>query len=58
MRVSSLSASSRLQAPVTERRMTTPEQKKRNLRMALVLASIVAVFFIGFIAKMALLAQH
>jgi hypothetical protein len=36
----------------------TPEQKKRNLRMALVLASIVAVFFVGFIAKMALLAQH
>ena len=33
----------------------TPEQKKGNVRMALVLASIVAVFFIGFIAKMALL---
>jgi F0F1-type ATP synthase membrane subunit c/vacuolar-type H+-ATPase subunit K len=32
-----------------------PEQKKRNVRMALVLVSIVAVFFIGFIAKMALL---
>jgi hypothetical protein len=36
----------------------TPEQKKRNLRMALVLASIALVFFAGFIAKMALLAQH
>jgi F0F1-type ATP synthase membrane subunit c/vacuolar-type H+-ATPase subunit K len=32
-----------------------PEQKKRNVRMALVLVSIVAVLFIGFIAKMALL---
>ncbi len=33
----------------------TPEQKKNNLRMALVLASIAVVFFIGFIVKMALL---
>lgn len=32
-----------------------PEQKKRNLRMALILASIAAVFFIGFILKIALL---
>ena len=35
--------------------MTTPEQKKSNLRMALILASIAAVFFVGFVAKMALL---
>ncbi len=33
----------------------TPEQKKNNRRMALVLASIAAVFFIGFVAKMVLL---
>ncbi|WP_231402432.1 cytochrome oxidase small assembly protein [Caenimonas aquaedulcis] len=33
----------------------TPEQKKANLRMALILASIVAVFFIGFFVKMVLL---
>ena len=33
----------------------TPEQKKSNLRMALILASIAAVLFVGFIAKMALL---
>ena len=32
-----------------------PEQKKSNLRMALILASIAAVFFIGFFVKMALL---
>jgi hypothetical protein len=32
----------------------TPEQKKANLRLALVLASIALVFFIGFIAKGAL----
>ena len=31
----------------------TAEQKKSNLRMALVLASIAAVFFIGIVAKMA-----
>ncbi len=29
----------------------TPEQKKANLRMGLVLASIAAVFFLGFVAK-------
>jgi hypothetical protein len=33
----------------------TPEQKKSNLRMALVLASIAIVFFVGFMVKMALL---
>jgi hypothetical protein len=37
--------------------MKSPEQKKRNLRMALVLASIAAVFFIGFIVKMSLLSH-
>ncbi|WP_372526343.1 cytochrome oxidase small assembly protein [Piscinibacter sp.] len=31
----------------------TPEQKKHNLRLALVLASIAAVLFVGFIAKAA-----
>ncbi|MEP6824186.1 MAG: cytochrome oxidase small assembly protein [Ramlibacter sp.] len=35
----------------------TPEQKKSNLRMALVLASIAAVFFIGFMVKMVLLSR-
>lgn len=30
----------------------TPEQKKNNLRMALVLASIAVVFFFGFFVKM------
>jgi hypothetical protein len=32
--------------------MATEEQKKNNLRTALVLASIAAVFLLGFIAKM------
>ena len=36
----------------------TPEQKKNNLRMALVLASIAAVFFIGFMVKMVLLTSR
>ena len=31
------------------------EQKRKNLRLALILASIAAVFFLGFIAKMTLL---
>ena len=33
----------------------TPEQKKANLRMALILASVALVFFAGFMIKMALL---
>jgi formate hydrogenlyase subunit 3/multisubunit Na+/H+ antiporter MnhD subunit len=32
----------------------TPEKKKQNQRMALILATIALVFFIGFIAKAAL----
>jgi hypothetical protein len=30
----------------------TPEQKKHNLRTALILASVAAVFMLGFVAKM------
>ena len=33
------------------------EQKKNNLRLALILASVAIVFFVGFIAKMALLGR-
>ena len=33
----------------------TPEQKKANLRLALILASVAAVFMLGIVAKMALL---
>ena len=35
----------------------TPEQKKANLRMALILASVVAVFFIGFMVRMTFLGR-
>ncbi|WP_228488343.1 cytochrome oxidase small assembly protein [Caenimonas koreensis] len=35
--------------------MTQEQQKKANARLALILGSIVAVFFFGFIAKMYLL---
>jgi flagellar basal body-associated protein FliL len=31
----------------------TPEQKKSNLRLALILASVAIVFMLGIIAKMA-----
>jgi hypothetical protein len=37
--------------------MTTPEQKKSNLRLALILASVAAVFFVGFLAKMVLMGR-
>jgi hypothetical protein len=36
---------------------TTPEQKKSNLRMALILASVAAVFFIGVFVKIASLSH-
>ena len=32
-----------------------PEQQKNNLRLALILASVAIVFFVGFIAKMVFL---
>lgn len=35
----------------------TPDQKKNNLRLALILASVVAVFFVGFMVKMVLLSH-
>ncbi len=37
--------------------MTTAEQKKSNLRMALVLASVAVTFFVGFMAKMIVLSH-
>jgi len=32
----------------------TPEQKRNNRRLGLILASIAVVFFLGFMARMAL----
>ena len=32
----------------------TPEQKKQNQRLAIILASIAVVLFVGFVAKAAL----
>ena len=34
--------------------MTDDRQRKANVRLALILASIAIVFFVGFIARMAL----
>ena len=34
-----------------------PEQKKSNLRLALILASVAAVFFVGFMVKVVLLSR-
>jgi hypothetical protein len=33
----------------------TPERRKANLRLALILASVALAFALGFVAKMALL---
>jgi len=35
----------------------TPEQKKSNLRTALILASVAVVFFVGFMAKIMFLGK-
>jgi hypothetical protein len=37
--------------------MPDDNRKKANLRLALILASVAAVFFLGFMAKMALLGK-
>ncbi len=37
--------------------MTTPEQKKGNLRLGLILASVALAFFFGFMVKMILLSH-
>ncbi len=37
--------------------MTSPEQKRNNLRLALILASVAFVFFAGFMAKMIFLGR-
>jgi hypothetical protein len=33
----------------------TPEQRKQNLRLGLILASVAVVFFVGFFVKVMLL---
>lgn len=35
--------------------MNTDEQKKNNLRLGLILASVAVVFFLGFVGKMVLI---
>ncbi len=35
----------------------TPEQKKHNTRLGLILVSVAVVFFLGFIGKMVLLGR-
>ena len=48
---------SRPRACWAEAAMTTPEQKKGNLRLGLILASVALAFFFGFMAKMILLSH-
>ncbi len=33
----------------------TPDQKKHNLRLGLIIASVAVVFFLGFVGKIVLL---
>ena len=35
----------------------TPEQKKSNLRMALILASVAVAFFVGFVVNVFVLSR-
>ena len=35
----------------------TPEQRKNNRRLAVILASVAIVFFVGFVAKMILMSR-
>jgi hypothetical protein len=37
--------------------MATPEQKKANVRTALILVSVVLAFLLGFVAKIVLLSN-
>lgn len=37
--------------------MTTEKMKKNNLRLALILASVALVFFVGFMVKMIFLGR-
>jgi hypothetical protein len=37
--------------------MKTEQQKKSNLRLALILATVVGVFFVGFMFRMAFLGR-
>ena len=37
--------------------MTTSEQRKRNVRLGLILGSVALVFFIGFIVRMVVLGR-
>ena len=34
--------------------MNTPEQKRQNLKLALILASVAAIFFVGIMVKLSL----
>jgi hypothetical protein len=37
---------------------TSPEQKKSNVRLGLILASVAVVFFLGFMVKMIVLTSR
>ena len=38
-------------------RQQDPAVRRKNLRLALILASVAAVFFVGFLAKMVMLSH-
>jgi hypothetical protein len=38
--------------------LSSGEERRRNLRLALILASVAAAFFVGFIVKMSMFGHH
>ncbi len=44
-----------MQRAVTTTAMTDEQQRKRNVRLGLILGTVAIVFFVGFIVRMVLL---
>ncbi len=44
-----------MRAPTTAAATMTPEQRKSNLRLALILASLAATFLAGFVVRVVLI---
>lgn len=38
--------------------LSSSEERRRNVRLALILASVAAAFFVGFIVKMSMFGHH
>jgi hypothetical protein len=47
-----------MSTPVASPDSSREELRRRNLRLGLILAAVVAVFFVGFVAKIILTSHH